>query len=183
MLDAAMAAYEERSSLPVPVLGGLTHKRRADFAPRTEKRHMKTIVGMFWGVMGGVFLAFGVIVFTHLIGAGASSLGFTEWTFRYYMLSLGVCIALLVCSKHVRKYGPFMMIYFVAVIMVIGVGFQSIIEVSSGQDQVALMRANMLAMGMMAAKAVMYVAPGALTAFYTFVAFGGQSNAKPNQIT
>ncbi|MFA0965383.1 hypothetical protein [Pseudomonas amygdali] len=70
---------------------------------------MKTIVGMFWGVMGGLFLACGVIVFTQLIGAGSNLLGFTEWTFRYYMLCLGVCIALQL-AKPVRKHWVFMMV-------------------------------------------------------------------------
>jgi hypothetical protein len=138
---------------------------------------MKTIVGMFWGVIGGLFLAFGVIVFTQLIGAGANLLGFTEWTFRYYMLCLGVCMALLICSKPARKQWRFMMFFFVAVLMVTGIGFQTFMEVSSGQDQIAQMQANLLAMGMLVAKAVMYVAPGALTAFYAFVAFDGVSNA------
>lgn len=138
---------------------------------------MKTIVGMFWGVIGGLFLALGVILFTQLIGAGANLLGFTEWTFRYYMLCLCVCIALLICSKPARKHWMFMVFFFVAVVMVIGVGFQSFLEVSSGQDQVAQMQANLMAMGVLAARAVMYVAPGALTAFYAFVAFDGVSNA------
>lgn len=138
---------------------------------------MKTIVGMFWGVIGGLFLACGVIVFTQLIGAGSNLLGFTEWTFRYYVLCLGVCIALLIGSKPVRKHWGFMMVFFIAVLMVIGVGFQTFMEVSSGQDQVAQMQQNLMAMGMLAAKAVMYVAPGALTAFYAFVAFDGVSNA------
>lgn len=38
---------------------------------------MKTIVGMFWGMVAGVFAACGLIVFTQLIGAGADLLGFT----------------------------------------------------------------------------------------------------------
>lgn len=138
---------------------------------------MKTIVGMFWGVIGGLFLAIGVIVFTQLIGAGANLLGFTEWTFRYYMLCLGVCIALLICSKPARKHWRFMMLFFVAVFMVIGIGFQTFMEVPGSQDQIAQMQAKLLAIGMLAAKAVMYVAPGALTAFYAFVAFDGVSNA------
>ncbi|MHB9587506.1 hypothetical protein [Pseudomonas syringae] len=138
---------------------------------------MKTIVGMFWGVMGGLFLACGVIVFTQLIGAGSNLLGFTEWTFRYYMLCLGVCIALLIGSKPVRKHWVFMMVFFVAVMMVIGVGFPTFMEVSSGQDQAARMQANLMAVGLITAKAVMYVAPGAVTAFYAFVAFDGVSNA------
>lgn len=47
------------------------------FAPRIEQKDMKTIVGMFWGVMGGLFLACGVILFTQLIGTGSNLLGFT----------------------------------------------------------------------------------------------------------
>ncbi|MHB9376225.1 hypothetical protein ACYHMY_28455 (plasmid) [Pseudomonas amygdali pv. morsprunorum] len=137
---------------------------------------MKTIVGMFWGVMGGLFLACGVIVFTHLVGAGSNLLGFTEWTFRYYMLCLGVCIALLAGSRSARKHSALMMVFFVAVMMVIGVGFQTFMEVSSGQDQVERMQQNLMAMALIMAKAVMYVAPGALTAFYAFVAFNGLSN-------
>ncbi|MCQ2992378.1 hypothetical protein NLO72_24575 [Pseudomonas tremae] len=69
-----------------------------------------------------------------------------------------------------------MMAFFVAVMMVIGVGFQTFMEVSSGQDQAVLMQANLMAVGMITAKAVMYVAPGAVTAFYAFVAFDGVSN-------
>lgn len=138
---------------------------------------MKTIVGMFWGVMGGLFLACGVIVFTQLIGAGSNLLGFTEWTFRYYILCLGICIALLIGSKPARKHWGFMLVFFIAVMMVIGVGFQAFMDVSSGQDQVAQLQANLMAMGLIAAKAVMYSAPGALTAFYAFVAFDGVSNA------
>lgn len=138
---------------------------------------MKTIVGMFWGVMGGLFLACGVIVFTQLIGAGSNFLGFTEWTFRYYILCLGICIALLIGSKPARKHWGFMLVFFIAVMMVIGVGFQTFMDVSSGQDQVAQLQANLMAMGLITAKAVMYSAPGALTAFYAFVAFDGVSNA------
>lgn len=137
---------------------------------------MKTIVGMFWGVMGGLFLACGVIVFTQLIGAGSNLLGFTEWTFRY-ILCLGICIALLIGSKPARKHWGFMLVFFIAVMMVIGVGFQTFMDVSSGQDQVAQLQANLMAMGLITAKAVMYSAPGALTAFYAFVAFDGVSNA------
>ncbi len=138
---------------------------------------MKTIVGMLWGVIGGVFFACGVYVFTQLIGAGANSLGFTEWTFRYYMLCLCICIALLLWSKPARKHWRFMMFFFVAVVMVMGIGFQTFMEETSGQDQVAQMQANVLAMGMFVAKAVMYVVPGALTAFYAFIAFDAVSTA------
>lgn len=137
---------------------------------------MKTLVGMFWGMVAGVFAACGLIVFTRLIEAGAHLLGFTEWTYRYYMICLGVCVAFLILSKPVRKHWSFMSVFLVAVFMVIGVGFNTFLETSSGNDQVEQIANNLLAMGLMAAKVVMYAAPGALTAFYAFTAFSGVTN-------
>ncbi|WP_439126355.1 MAG: hypothetical protein ACNJA3_28715 (plasmid) [Pseudomonas rhizophila] len=136
---------------------------------------MKTLVGMIWGVLGGIFIACGVIVFTQLIGAGADLLGFTEWTYRYYMLCLSVCVTFLILSKPARKYWSFMTVFFVAISMVIGVGFNTFLDTSSANDQMEQMANNMLAMSMFAAKAVMYLAPGGLTAFYAFIAFSGLS--------
>lgn len=132
---------------------------------------MKTIIGMFWGVMAGLFLAFGVIVATELLTAGGDLLGFTEWTYRYYMVCLFVCAAILICSKPARANWQLMGLFFVAVVMVLAVGFQSSMDVSGGQDQIAKMQASMQAMGVFIAKAVMYVAPGALVGFYGFIAF------------
>lgn len=138
---------------------------------------MKSIVGLVMSVITGLFLAVGVIVFTKLIGAGSNMLGFTEWTFRYYMLCLGVCSVLLISSKPVRQFWPFMMIFLVAISMVIGVGFDAFSGEHGGQDQLGQIHANLAAMGMLAAKVVMYVAPGGLTAFYAFLAYDGVSNA------
>ncbi|QHF00501.1 hypothetical protein LCG56_27335 (plasmid) [Pseudomonas cannabina pv. alisalensis] len=136
---------------------------------------MKSIIGMFWGMVGGVFVACGLIVFTQLIGAGADLLGFTIWTFRYYMICLSVCIAFLVLSKPARKHWRFMTIFLVAVSMVIGVGFNTFLGTSSTNNQLDQMANSLLEMSLIAAKAVMYLAPGALTAFYAFVAFSGVS--------
>ncbi|WP_116827308.1 MULTISPECIES: hypothetical protein [Pseudomonas syringae group] len=136
---------------------------------------MKTLVGMFWGMVGGVFVAFGIILFTQLIGAGADLLGFTEWTYRYYMICLSVCVAFLILSKPARKYWRFMTVFFVAVFLVIGVGFNTFLDTSSANAQIEQIANSLLAMSLIVAKAVMYVAPGALTAFYAFVAFNGVS--------
>lgn len=138
---------------------------------------MKTIVGMLWSVMAGLFLAVGVIVFTQLMGAGADLLGFTEWTLRYYMLCLGVCIALLVGSKPARQYWGFMILFLVAVFMVIGIGFQSFADETFSQDPIAQMQEAISALAMFSVKAVMYIAPGGLTAFYTFIAFDALSHS------
>lgn len=142
---------------------------------------MKTIVGMFWGMVAGVFAACGLIVFTQLIGVGADLLGFTEWTYRYYMICLGVCVAFLILSKPARNHWRFMTVFLVAVFMVIGVGFNTFLDTSAGNDQVSRMANSLLGMSMIAAKVVMYAAPGALTAFYAFTAFSGVTNGTSNK--
>lgn len=142
---------------------------------------MKTLVGMFWGMVGGVFVAFGIILFTQLIGAGADLLGFTEWTYRYYMICLSVCFAFLILSKPARKYWSFMTVFFVAVVLVIGVGFNTFLDKSSANAQMDQIANSLLAMSLIVAKAVMYVGPGALTAFYAFVAFNGVSKGNASK--
>jgi hypothetical protein len=132
---------------------------------------MKTIMGMFYGVLAGVFLATGVIVFTQLIGAGADLLGFTVWTYRYYVLCLCICVALLASSKACRQYWMYMGGFFLAIILVVAIGFQASAGVSAGEGQIGQMQENLGAMASMLAKAVMYCAPAALTAFYAFIAF------------
>lgn len=132
---------------------------------------MKTIAGILYGVLAGVFLAVGVIVFTQLIGAGADSLGFTVWTYRYYVLCLGICVAFLVGSSACRKHWIFMGLFGVAVVMVMAVGFQSVAGVSVEEGQTGQMQALISDIVSMLVKLVMYVAPGALTAFYAFTAF------------
>ncbi|MPQ71489.1 hypothetical protein [Pseudomonas sp. MWU12-2323] len=139
---------------------------------------MKTIVGVIWGMLAGAFLAAGIIVFTMLIGTGADLLGFTEYTYIYYVTCLCICIALLIISKPARAYLAFMLLFFVAVVMVMGVGFEAFSDSSSGD----VLQAKMLGMAMSVAKIFMYVAPGALTALYAFLAFDGVSQARAQNI-
>lgn len=138
---------------------------------------MRTVMGLFWSVIGGFFIALVLIAFIQVVGAGSDLLGFTVWTFRYYVVCLSVCASLLACSKPAQQRSIFMLGFAVAIAMTISVGFQASVGVSSTQDQVAQMQANFMALAMFLAKAVMYVAPGALTAFYAVVAFNGVSNA------
>ncbi|WP_421556771.1 hypothetical protein [Pseudomonas kitaguniensis] len=139
---------------------------------------MKTIVGLFWVLIGGMFLSSGVIVFTMLLGTGTDLLGFTDWTLGYYMLCLGLCTAMLVKSKPAREHWHFMSFFFLEAIMVMGIGFDAVAGESGGQGPVAQMQANLVSMALMAAKVVMYVAPGAVTAFYAFIAYEGVSKAR-----
>ncbi|KPY55667.1 hypothetical protein [Pseudomonas amygdali] len=132
---------------------------------------MKTIAGILYGVLAGVFLAVGVIVFTQMIGAGADSLGFTVWTYRYYVLCLGICVALLTSSSACREHWIFMGFFGVAVVMVMAVGFQSVAGVSVEGGQAGQMQTMVTEIISMLVKLVMYVAPGGLTAFYAYTAF------------
>jgi len=134
---------------------------------------MKTIFTMFWGMLGGVFLAFGVIAAITLIGAGANQLGFTEWTARYYILCLGICVGTLCYSKHARKHWPAMIFFVIAVILVMVIGFQTFMDFTVGNNPVDNMIANLQSGGVMVAKAVMYVAPGAVMAFLIFISIDG----------
>lgn len=144
---------------------------------------MKTIVGLVWGIIAGFFVGYGVIVFLQLIGAGADLLGFTKWTLRYYVICLVVCITLLLISKHVRKHGAFMGLFLVAVSMVIGIGFNSVLDGSSGGGPIERIQDDLLSIALIMAKAVMYVAPGGLTAFYIFIAFNGVSQPRAKVTT
>lgn len=142
---------------------------------------MKAVSGLFWGVLVGLICAFGIIFITQIVGAGSELLGFTMWTYRYYVLCLGVCVGLLTFSQPVRKHWKLMFIFIVAVLMVMGIGFQSFADQPSGQDQLAQMQAfiSQLAMGL--AKGTMYIAPGALTAFYVFIAYEAVSSGSKQE--
>jgi hypothetical protein len=131
---------------------------------------MKTIFGIFWGVMLGLFLAIGVITFTTLIGAGTEKIGFPEWTYRYYTVCLAVCLALLVGSKPVREFWKLIGLFPLSVVLVLAVGFQSF-SGSGGEDQVAQMQSMAAGLATFLANVLMYVAPGGLAAFYAFVAY------------
>jgi hypothetical protein len=132
---------------------------------------MKTVAGMFLGMMAGLFMAAGFIVVSQLMGAGAHLIGFGEYTYMYYTTCLCLCIALLVGSKPARQYLRFMLGFVVAVTLVMGVGFHTFAGESAGTGQAAQMQANLLAMAILVAKIFMYVTPGALTAFYALIAF------------
>ncbi|HDS1721297.1 MULTISPECIES: hypothetical protein [Pseudomonas] len=129
---------------------------------------MKTIVGLFWSVMAGFALACAVIVFSQLLGAGSDSLGFTVWTYRYYTLSLFVSGALLTFSKPARQYWKWMLLFLLAIVLVMAIGFDAYAEPATSNLDVA---ANVAAMTMFLAKLVMYVVPGGVTAFYAFTAY------------
>ncbi|SDJ11614.1 hypothetical protein [Pseudomonas abietaniphila] len=139
---------------------------------------MKTLVGMFFGMLAGFFLACCVIAAISLIGAGADQLGFTEWTARYYILCLGVSVASLCCSTHARRQWPAMIVFVIAVALVMGIGFQTFLGSSSGNNPADQMLANLQSIAVFTAKAVMYVAPGAVMAFLMFVAIEGVARSK-----
>ncbi|WP_116894807.1 hypothetical protein [Pseudomonas savastanoi] len=139
---------------------------------------MKTIAGLIFGMLAGWFVAVGIIVYTTLIGVGGEKLGFTQYTLWYYILCLCLCISLLIGSSPVRKQMKLMSLFVIALIMVLAIGFLSLPDFSSGGDQLAKMQATMLGMAMLLAKGFMYVVPGALSAFYAFLAYEGLAHAR-----
>lgn len=139
---------------------------------------MKTIVGMFWGMLAGAFCAFGIIALITVIGVGAEQLGFTQYTLWYYILSLSLCASLLIGSKAARRQMKLMMFFVFAVFMVFGIGFLTFIEPSSSGDQFALMQANALSLAMLMAQGVTYFVPGALAAYYAYLAYDDMAHAR-----
>ncbi|MBC2692606.1 MULTISPECIES: hypothetical protein [Pseudomonas] len=132
---------------------------------------MKTIAGLFLGMFAGWFCAVGIIVFTTLVGVGVGQLGFTQYTFWYYILSVCLCVSLLIGSRAARQQIKFMMFFVIAVILVLGIGFLTFTEPYTSGDAFTQIQANMLGLAKLLAKVVMYVVPGALAAFYAFLAY------------
>jgi hypothetical protein len=132
---------------------------------------MKTIVGIFWGMLAGAFCAFGIIALITVIGVGAEQLGFTQFTLWYYILSLSLCASLLIGSKAARRQMKLMMFFVFAVLMVFGIGFLTFIEPPTSGDQFAQMRANLFSLAMLLARGVAHFVPGALAAYYAYLAY------------
>jgi len=138
---------------------------------------MKTIGAIIWGMIAGVFVAAGVIVFTTLIGAGAEILGFTKYTYWYYVTCLSVCIVLLVISKSARSQMKWMGFFFIAFVMVLGIGFNTFAPSPSG-NMTAQLQENLQAIAVLLAKACMYIVPAALTTLYGFLAIEGANHER-----
>ncbi|AVX93289.1 hypothetical protein [Pseudomonas psychrophila] len=132
---------------------------------------MKTIIGLLWGMFAGAFCAFGIIALITVLDMGAAQLGFTKYTLWYYILSLSLSASLLIGSKAARRQMKFMMFFAIAVLLVFSIGFLSFSEPSTSSDQFAQLQASLMSLAMLLAKAFMYVAPGALTAYYAYLVY------------
>jgi hypothetical protein len=132
---------------------------------------MKTIVGLFWSVFAGAFFGFGIIALFEVIGVGAEKLGFTQYTLSYYILSLCLCVALLIGSRAARQRMKFMLFFAIALMLVFGIGFLTFIEPSPSSDQFAQLQVSTMGLSMLLAQGVMYSVPGALVAFYAYLAY------------
>lgn len=126
-------------------------------------------------VLGGVFLACAVIVAAALLSSGASAIGFTLVTYWYYAICLAACAGLIVRFEAARGQAKLMGLFPVALILVIGVGFNSFAGEAAGGSQVDQMQAMLSGLAIVLAKGVMYLAPGLLTAVYA-----GQAYLQPN---
>ncbi|AGZ37990.1 TPA: hypothetical protein ACNV18_000145 [Pseudomonas putida] len=134
---------------------------------------MKSLFGIVFGWFAGVALAGAMIGIVGLFDAGVEHLGFTENTARYYILSLMLCITMLVMSKPARRMWKLMGLFGLALFLIMGTGLTQGIEPVPAGDQVEQIRAQLDALGILGAKAVMYLAPGGLVLFYTLMAYIG----------
>ena len=134
---------------------------------------MKSLFGIVFGWFAGVALAGAMIGIVGLFDAGVEHLGFTENTARYYILSLMLCITMLVMSKPARRMWKLMGLFGLALFLIMGTGLTQGIEPVPAGDQVEQIRAQLDALGILGAKAVMYLAPGGLVLFYTLMAYTG----------
>lgn len=135
---------------------------------------MKTIGGLILGWFAGMFVACASIMFVTLFDLGFEQIGFPRAVLSYYLISLGICVAMLVLSNAARKHLKFMMFFVIAVVMVmaIGLGQTGGGGFTAGSD---LYHADELISEMivMLARAAMYVIPGAMAALYTILAYNG----------
>lgn len=133
---------------------------------------MKTIGGLILGWIAGMFVACAIIMCVTLFDLGFEQIGFPRAVLTYYVISLGICVAMLVLSEAARKQLKYMMFFVSAVLMVMGIGLDQVGGggLTAGSD---LFHAKelILEITVMMARAGMYVFPGALAALYTFLAF------------
>lgn len=138
---------------------------------------MKTLANLILAFIVAMFISGGFIAFTVFIGIGSEQLGFSQYTFWYYILCLSICSVLLVASPEARQQIRLMSLFVVSVIMVLNIGFLATFTDSSGSNQLDQIQASMMDIAKFAAQAIMYVAPGALSVFYAYLAYEGV--AKP----
>lgn len=139
---------------------------------------MNAFTRIFCGAIAGLAtsaVAAAIILNTPLANLAAEHLGFTQMTLGYYLTCLCLCIALIVVSPAARKQAKLMLLFAIAVIMVVQVGFQSLIEspYSSGEplDAVKDMLSELLSL---TTKSYMYVMPALVTVMYALIAFGAE---------
>lgn len=90
-----------------------------------------------------------------------------------HILSLSLSASLLIGSKAARQKMRFMMFFIIAILMVFAIGFVTFNEPSTSSDQLAQMLASMMSLAKLLAKVFMYVVPGALTVYYSYLAYEG----------
>lgn len=143
---------------------------------------MKTLANLILAFIVAMFISGGFIAFTVFIGVGSEQLGFSQYTFWYYILCLSLCSVLLVASPQARKQLRLMSLFVVSVIMVLNIGVLATMTDSSGSNQLELIQASMMDMAKFAAQAIMYVAPGALSVFYAYLAYEGVAKPHPHKL-
>ena len=143
---------------------------------------MKGYAEIIWGAFMALALAVGVAVlavWTHLFGLGIEILGFTVLTLAYYVTCISLSISMIIVSQAARKQAKFLGLLAVSVLLVIGVGFQGVIDNGSHSggplDEVKGMLNGLMEVG---TKVYMYVIPAVVTIMYALIAFGAAEAEK-----
>jgi len=134
------------------------------------ERVLPTQSGCLWPIAGS-FLGIGIAFFSVLIGKGGEELGFTAWTFWYYMICMGLCVGLLVGFDSVRKRAAWMLAFAIAIGLVINVGFVGMMDVQATGDMAERVQKQLEAMAQLMAQVVMYMAPGGVALAYGLIAY------------
>lgn len=132
---------------------------------------MNTIFKFIFSVLAGFALAIGVIVWTQLAVVGGETLGFTIWTYRYYVVCLALSLVMITVSSEARKRWAFLGVFGVALFMVISVGFNTTVDSGTSGDLGEKLTEQMTQISLMLAKFVMYVGPGATAALYLLAGY------------
>lgn len=106
---------------------------------------------------------------------GGAILGFTQLTFLYYLTCMSFCLLMLGISRPARKYSLYMGLFLFAAALVMISGFDAhTVPVEATEPNT--LNSNGLRMVQKGfAQLTMYACPGALAAFYAYLAYTGRS--------
>ena len=139
---------------------------------------MNQFIWIFCGAIAGLAtsaVAGTIILNTPLANLAAEHLGFTQITLGYYLTCLCLSVAMIFVSKAACKQAKLMVLYAIAVLLVLSVGFQSFNESPSASgDPLDAAKEMINSIMNLLTKAYIYVVPGVVTILYGLIAVGAE---------